>query len=270
MMSSTWILLLVAVVCFGKRAILSSLQNKMTVRHQRLTMLVTSNHPTTTAETTTTTKPNIYVSLSNNRNSLTCFSGQKQPELDTHTESKQADYLWISTSIRHRIYKWFEEIDKVLDGSVLGYADTTPFNVTEPIGALFLLTNVVYAWASLAMWQQGGNPVQALVIDAAGLLSINYHWNQLVKGPNNNDVRIALILDYFGAFLAIFLILEETVYQSITAQVPVTAIFCGVLGLFNLVLSWVFANGAQYIFFHSLWHLFSGVASYVLFSRLTS
>jgi len=203
---------------------------------------------------------------------------KNQPELDNDIVFNQRYHIFKSISIsiqRSRLYNWFEEIDdKVFDGSILGYADTTPFNITEPIGSIFLLTNVVYLWASFAIGQQGGNGnaiAASVIIDVAGLLSINYHWNQLVKGPNNNDVRVSLILDYFGAFLAIFLILEEILRQSITTQViPVSAILLGIFGAINLILSWVFANGAQYIFFHSLWHLFSGISSYVLFTRSTS
>lgn len=240
-----WIHLLVAVFCTGKRVIFPS---KVKLQH-RCTML----NPATT-DCFSTIKP---VSI--------CYA--KQPQSDTEPDEKFllfSPLKWVP--IQLNIYRRFEDVDKVLGGSVLGYADTAPFNVTEPIGITFILTNFIYVWAGFVVLQNGAM-IQALIIEAAGLLSVNYHWNQLIKGPNNNDVRIALVLDYFGAFLAISLILVETINQSVNDQVPVVAILFGTLGAFNLILSWIYANGAQYIFFHSLWHIFSGIASHELFIK---
>lgn len=126
------------------------------------------------------------------------------------------------------------------------------------------------------------------MVELAGLLSINYHWKQLFYGPENIEVRKALILDYIGALSAVAIILTEIVKQSIigtrtaiylyplltfaiiySGEFPTSAFLVGILATVNLLYSWVYVNGLGYLYFHGLWHIFSSAAVYMLFTTPT-
>ena len=173
-----------------------------------------------------------------------------------------------------KVYNCIEFIDdKYANGFILSYANTTGFNYTEPIGALFLLTNVAYFISGVSFLQNNPSPsvfyYNSYVIELAGLLSVNYHYNQLVRGPNQRQVKVALLLDYMSAITAILMVTIEIIHQSVySSHIPIESIQWTLVASSCLIASWVRFDGLGYIFWHGLWHLFSSAAVYELFKSL--
>jgi hypothetical protein len=159
-------------------------------------------------------------------------------------------------------------MDKSFNGWILDYANTSPYNAHEPIGIIFLLTNIGYVATGLTTLLQGSS-YQSIIIELAGLLSVNYHFKQLELGPGNIEVKKALILDYIGACTAITIVLAEVIVQSATGNAPINSIELSFLATACLMYSWVYVNGLEYMFFHGLWHVFSAAATYQLFVKDT-
>jgi hypothetical protein len=74
-------------------------------------------------------------------------------------------------------------------------------------------------------------------------------------------VRMALLLDYLFASISI---LTALVYLLTTSTLPLTALAVAVASVVFLSLSWVWEYGKPYMIFHSLWHLCSAYAGYLI------
>jgi hypothetical protein len=159
-------------------------------------------------------------------------------------------------------FKYFaEDLDKRTGGFALQYADTSPYKVNDTIGITFLATNLFYFISGIDIFNNN-QPLYAGIIECAGLISSYYHFNQLYYGPGKTEVRVALLIDYFSASLAIL----ATLYQYITIVIflhiiPFKALSLGSLGVMFLLLSWKFEYGLPYIFFHGFWHVFSALSA---------
>ena len=64
-------------------------------------------------------------------------------------------------------------------------------------GIFCLLQKVIGCWAEVGF--ERGDATFGLVVEAAGFLSVWYHWSQLEFGPEAPEVRLALLADYAGA-----------------------------------------------------------------------
>ena len=154
-------------------------------------------------------------------------------------------------------------------GWILSYSNTSPYNITEPCGLTFLLTNTAYFATGIYGIFQGYN-LQSVLLELAGLLSVNYHYKQLIYGRDDIEVKKALALDYFGAVTALLLIGYDVITQVLLGYPPIVAITYSAVGAICLLFSWVFARGLPYLLWHGLWHIFSGAACYELYSHLSS
>ena len=156
---------------------------------------------------------------------------------------------------------WLGPIGKRLNmlsnGWALSYANTFPFTEKHPFGFAFLATNIIYAVVGYAMFVHG-NTGKSLILDAAGVASIAYHWRQIHLGPNRNEVRYALMIDYFTAVMAIGSVIFDICSGAVSGNLSLKALCLGVVAFLNLFGSWYYANGMPYLFFHGLWHVFSG------------
>ena len=162
-----------------------------------------------------------------------------------------------------------DELNKKTSGFAFRYADTSPYNETTMIGILFLLTNGLYFLAGNSL-REDGEYVQSVLLDTAGVVSTWYHWSQLHFGPNRDEVRVALLADYFFAFLAIngtvieIVIWGNRLYGlagSHPEGVSFACIVYGVLGVSSLLGSWVYDRGLPYIALHGTWHVFSALCA---------
>lgn len=144
---------------------------------------------------------------------------------------------------------------------VFTYPDLTKYSKRNPVGALFLATNIVYSWAGYVVFQQGQTEL-SLVVEAAGVASFYYHWTQLEYGPNNIAVVRALLLDYLVAVVTVASFLVTLFEASLNSPTqPLVSFVSGLAGMICLVLSWVYHFDIPYIIFHGLWHVLSGYAS---------
>jgi hypothetical protein len=78
------------------------------------------------------------------------------------------------------------------------------------------------------------------------------------------EMRLALLIDYIVAAVSI---LTGAFYLWETGQmdtIPVEAVQMAVLSLGCLAACWVWEAGQPYMIFHSLWHLFSAYAGYLI------
>lgn len=141
------------------------------------------------------------------------------------------------------------------------YADLTPENETTPIGISFLATNVAYGIAGSYLLSQG-NAVLGTLTEIACLASFCYHYAQLKYGQEGSSVvRLTLLVDYF---FAISSIMVGSIQLAMSHQLPEDALVGGSLALASLAACWVWEEGMTYIFFHSLWHLFSAYTGFVI------
>mmetsp|Transcript_26331 Transcript_26331/g.26578 ORF Transcript_26331/g.26578 Transcript_26331/m.26578 type:complete len:112 (+) Transcript_26331:313-648(+) len=98
-------------------------------------------------------------------------------------------------------------------------------------------------------------------------MSMYYHWSQLHYGPNRDEVRIALLIDYFAATIAILFstfkmgIFFLKLFSLHTAiSISWNFVIFGILGVGCLLGSWVLEYGLPYLILHGLWHVFSAAA----------
>lgn len=147
----------------------------------------------------------------------------------------------------------------------LGYADTRPFNDRTIIGVLFLATNAFYIWAGIDLFTNK-NYLLSASVEIAGLVSLYYHWSQVHFGPNRDEVRYSLLIDYITAFITINLTFIEIIALLIkfsnnaACDLSLSSVVFGVTGVACLFGSWIFEFGLPYIFFHGLWHIFSSLS----------
>lgn len=169
------------------------------------------------------------------------------------------------------IFKSFaEDLDKKTGGFALKYADISPYKPSDTVGISFLATNLFYIAAGIDILNNN-QPAYAGIIETAGVISSYYHFNQLYYGPGRAEVRIALLIDYFCASLAII----ATIYQYATVffllhVLPVKALLLGIVGVSFLLLSWKYEQGLKYIIFHGSWHVFSALSAAEAISIMTN
>lgn len=155
-----------------------------------------------------------------------------------------------------------EALDGITDGWALMYADLSPDNPQTLPGQAFLATNAAYLVAGVLLTITGDFWF-GFWTDVAAVASFNYHYNQLISAGQAKvgSVRLALVLDYIAAAVSMFTAL---VYLLSNSTLPVEALGVSVAGLAFLYLSWVWEYGQPYMIFHSLWHLCSAYAGYLI------
>jgi hypothetical protein len=154
-------------------------------------------------------------------------------------------------------------LDGVTDGWALSYADLYPESTSTFIGQSFLATNLAYLAAGIFV-TFSGDVWFGFWTDVCAVASFNYHYNQLLasgKQTYSGNVRMALLLDYTAAAVSI---LTATIYLFGIPTIPITALAASVAGLIFLYMSWIWEYGRPYIVWHSLWHLCSGYAGYLI------
>jgi hypothetical protein len=150
----------------------------------------------------------------------------------------------------------------------LSYADLTPYHEFSPEGVAFLGTNLFYVWAGYSLLQDE-NYLLGLIIEIAGICSLNYHWAQLHYGPNRDEVRSALLLDYIVACTAILttfveivqLVSQYALAQTVYDALPLNSVIYGAIGFLCLFGSWSMEYGLPYMISHGLWHVFSALSA---------
>lgn len=168
-----------------------------------------------------------------------------------------------------------EVIDQRTGGWGLGYADTSPYTDKTVIGLIFLATNLFFFWAGFDLFNTK-NYLLSISVEVAGVASMFYHWSQIHYGPNKDEVRYALLIDYITAFVTINLtfidvcLLVFKAYNSIDCGFPAPAIALGTTAVLCLFGSWTFEFGLPYLVLHGLWHVFSSLSVAGVGSQITS
>lgn len=152
------------------------------------------------------------------------------------------------------------KLDDLTNGFALSYANTLPYREWHPFGILFLATNVIYAAVGYMLFANG-DISKSLILDLAGSASVLYHWRQIRMGPNQAAVRYALIIDYFTAFVAISSIAIDIFQSVMEGTLSIRAVVLSITAVLSLLGSWYYADGLPYLFFHGLWHIFSGICA---------
>jgi|UniRef100_A0A7S2UKF8 hypothetical protein len=155
-----------------------------------------------------------------------------------------------------------KKLDELTGGWALQYADLSPATETSPQGVAFLATNAAYAWVGLILGIQGEFLLGGLV-ELAGAVSFWYHWSQLKYGTNRMEVRLALLTDYLTAGAALITGVLYCFTMGIQT-LPLDVVLTGAAAIFCLGLSWVWEFGMPYLFWHSLWHIFSAMTGYLV------
>jgi hypothetical protein len=186
-----------------------------------------------------------------------------------------------------QLQRWSAPVQKLLDdgtgGWALSAANLAPDSHKTINGQVFLATNIGYAVAGLVLTVRG-DLWFGLMTDLAAIASFNYHYQQLLgsvpkEGASPTptmtnggipdpvqtpEMRFALLIDYIVASVSI---LTGAFYLWQTGQmdsIPVEAVEVAVLSLGCLAACWVWEAGQPYMIFHSLWHLFSAYAGYLI------
>ena len=89
-------------------------------------------------------------------------------------------------------------IDDLSGDWALSYADLSPSTPRTIEGRAFLATNVGYALAGIVLALKGDWFFAGLT-ELAGIVSFWYHYSQLEFGKDREEVRLALLTDYFTA-----------------------------------------------------------------------
>jgi len=157
-----------------------------------------------------------------------------------------------------------ERIDDLTGGWGLSYADLAPETPSTPVGVIFLATNVCYAIAGIVLSIQG-DLVLGTMTELAGGVSLWYHYSQLKYSGQEpaSEVRLALLTDYIFAGTALITGLIYAAMLGISA-VPFEAVLAGAISVGCLATCWVYEYGVPYIFWHSLWHIFSAYTGYLI------
>lgn len=155
-----------------------------------------------------------------------------------------------------------QKIDEVTGDWALSYADLEPSTPKSIEGQLFLATNALYAIVGIYLGARGDFFFGALT-ELAGIVSFWYHFTQLELGKDRMEVRLALLTDYFTAGVALITGVVYCFQMGITA-VPFDALVSGLLSAICLSLCWVWEFGIPYIFWHSLWHIFSAYTGFLI------
>ena len=109
----------------------------------------------------------------------------------------------------------------------------------------------------------------AAAVVLAGLGSMYYHWAQLHYGPNVNQVRKALLVDYFTASIAVFcsaatgahVVWAAHLHDTSLPEPFLLGLSLGIIGTGALLVSWIKEGGEHYLLWHGLWHICGGVCN---------
>jgi len=151
----------------------------------------------------------------------------------------------------------------LLGTKILSYADLYPETERTPGGVAFLATNLVYVIAGYMLAFQG-NLLLGFLTEIAGIVSFWYHFSQLKFGTDRAEVRLALFTDYLTAGSTILTGGWYAITQVGLNYIPYDVLFICFLSIVCLSLSWVWEYGLPYLFWHSLWHLFSAYGGYLV------
>lgn len=162
-------------------------------------------------------------------------------------------------------------LDNATDGWALSYADLSPDNTQTLTGQAFLASNMAYVVAG-ALLTVTGDFWFGFCTELAAIASFNYHYQQLLDSgsvslkskSSNKVVRLALLVDYLFAMISILTGLVYILTSPTTADLPIYTISVAVVACICLGMSWIWEYGKPYMFWHSLWHLFSAYAGYVI------
>lgn len=155
-----------------------------------------------------------------------------------------------------------KKLDEATGDWALSYADLHPSSPKTLEGQLFLATNALYAIVGMYLGAKGDFFFGALT-ELAGIVSFWYHFTQLELGKDRMEVRLALLTDYFTAGIALITGVVYCIQMGITS-VPFNALVTGILSAICLSLCWVWEFGIPYIFWHSLWHIFSACTGFLI------
>ena len=156
-------------------------------------------------------------------------------------------------------------LDEKTDGWALSTADLSPETERSPLGISFLATNVGYGLVGILLTLRG-DVFLGLLTEVTAIASFNYHYWQLVASRKQDaeaseTVRLALLIDYTLAFSTIAVAL---VYTVTSAELPLDGLLAGGIAVLFLGLCWIWEKGQIYMIFHSLWHIFSALAGYLI------
>mmetsp|Transcript_30711 Transcript_30711/g.70279 ORF Transcript_30711/g.70279 Transcript_30711/m.70279 type:complete len:304 (-) Transcript_30711:219-1130(-) len=240
-----------------------SLDNFLNIHNRGLSTLHSELH-----------KKNIFEKYPATRLSTKILSKLKSSSDDDANENRKKTLLETIVT-RNLSENWREElqedelgpllplanfIDEVTGGWALTYADLSPETETTPAGISFLATNIGYGVAGVFLSMRG-EFLLGYFTDIAGVISFGYHYSQLKFGPNRKEVRLALLFDYITAGSAIIIALFYIIQVGTFTTLPINLLCVIALSLGSLLMSWVYEFGYPYLFWHSLWHIFSaGVA----------
>eukprot|EP00529_Nitzschia_sp_RCC80_P029875 CAMPEP_0113443634 /NCGR_PEP_ID=MMETSP0014_2-20120614/2242_1 /TAXON_ID=2857 /ORGANISM="Nitzschia sp." /LENGTH=320 /DNA_ID=CAMNT_0000334601 /DNA_START=98 /DNA_END=1060 /DNA_ORIENTATION=+ /assembly_acc=CAM_ASM_000159 len=161
-----------------------------------------------------------------------------------------------------------EIMQEKTDGWALSYADLTPESEQTFVGQAFLATNIAYAMCGALLSVQG-EPALACLLEIVSVASFAYHYCQLAAPYNRTEestVQLALMVDYIFAFSSIILGLIYLLTDQTLP--PIEGIASAVAGITCLLACWKWEKGLPYIYLHSLWHIFSAISGYIVFSRV--
>jgi len=209
---------------------------------------------------------------SNNDNKSTNFNNSNNT--NTNNNSKEEKLTSFQKDIQEkftedRSYNAFgfltplaKSLDSVSGDWALSYADLQPATPRTIEGQAFLATNVCYAVAGIVLAIQG-DWFFALLTEMAGIVSFWYHYSQLEFGKDREEVRLALLTDYFTAGAALVTGGFYMADMGISG-VPLDAVFTGAGAVVCLSLCWVWEFGQPYLFWHSLWHILSAYTGFLV------
>lgn len=151
-------------------------------------------------------------------------------------------------------------LDTLTDGYLLSYANLQPYTPRTLGGGLFLSTNIIYAAVGALFISQGTGAAMGLALELAALLSTWYHWSQLEYGPDAPEVRLALLIDYCGAFSCVagssVLIWNAGGLDALSQPL----VLYGGIAIASFFAGCVDERPNKYLVFHSMWHIFSALA----------
>lgn len=243
--------------------------------------------PTSSSSSATKAKADSEVNRSASHTLLTNLLGDRRSPADKQgsgADGGNAPSMSI-TELRSYVAPVTDVLDEYTDGWALSYADLYPDGPQTPAGVAFLATNLFYAAAGLVLTFGVGDSFLGFLTDLAAICSYNYHYQQLQSCTVGQDdhgaraeiqslVKLSLLLDYAVAGATILtafgylLSSEATSLQHHLSGLPTEeiaqALQIGMVGVAFLALSWKYEKGRPYMFFHSLWHLFSAYAGYLI------
>ena len=196
-----------------------------------------------------------------------CIRAPLTPHRRTVFRSNREEVVSYEETFGSKLAPVARQLDAATGGFAFRYADTRPFGVRTVVGLAFLGTNVFYLLAGASLFVEHQQPAQGLLVEAAGMISSWYHFEQIRLGPGRGEVRRALLADYVCATMTIAATFAEMValvaaYVAApdAASVSLACVGYGLVGALCLLGSWVYDAGLPYLVLHGCWHCFSALA----------